>query len=246
MHITETDLDAAAVGAETSTAAPARDTPAPAARRGLTLRVRGLQRAADRDGALRGLGFDVGAGEIVALVGARGSGVELLARVLAGELPFERGELLFDGRVPPAGSREVHLQHRHGRMLGWRLWLLQRALRRSPRLLLLDRSFEGLDALQRVRLKQRIEAHWLQQRCTTLLFTHDLRDALALADRVLRIDGGRLVGDEPLALARPRVFSGDEQAAASWGAGTACGTGAAHDEPALGPRAAGEILRYPF
>jgi sulfonate transport system ATP-binding protein len=81
---------------------------------------------------------------------------------------------------------------------------LARALVREPDLLLLDEPFSALDALTRITaqgLVQRlIEAH----RPAVLMVTHDVEEALLLADRVLLMDRGVIVHDERLDLPRPR------------------------------------------
>ncbi len=81
---------------------------------------------------------------------------------------------------------------------------LARALVHTPRLLLLDEPLGALDALTRIEMQHLIESLWLQQRFTALLVTHDVAEAVALADRVLLIEDGRIALDERVPLARPR------------------------------------------
>ena len=81
---------------------------------------------------------------------------------------------------------------------------LARALVHAPRLLLLDEPLGALDALTRIEMQQLIESLWLQQRFTALLVTHDVAEAVTLADRVLLIDDGRIAFDERVRLPRPR------------------------------------------
>ena len=81
---------------------------------------------------------------------------------------------------------------------------LARALVHSPRLLLLDEPLGALDALTRIEMQQLIESLWQQQGFTALLVTHDVSEAVALADRVLLIEDGRIALDERVPLARPR------------------------------------------
>ncbi|MGE8357843.1 MAG: aliphatic sulfonate ABC transporter ATP-binding protein, partial [Microvirgula sp.] len=73
-----------------------------------------------------------------------------------------------------------------------------------PRLLLLDEPLGALDALTRIDMQQLIERLWRQYRCTTLLVTHDVGEAVALADRVVLIENGRVGLDLPVDLPRPR------------------------------------------
>jgi len=81
---------------------------------------------------------------------------------------------------------------------------LARALVHTPKLLLLDEPLGALDALTRIEMQRLIESLWRRHRFTALLVTHDVGEAVALADRVLLIEDGRLALDEPVPLARPR------------------------------------------
>jgi len=82
---------------------------------------------------------------------------------------------------------------------------LARALVHDPRLLLLDEPLGALDALTRIEMHQLIENLWLRSGFTALLVTHDVQEAVALADRVILIEDGRIALDERIALPRPRV-----------------------------------------
>ena len=81
---------------------------------------------------------------------------------------------------------------------------LARALIHRPRLLLLDEPLGALDALTRIEMQRLIEQLWRQHGFTAVLVTHDVAEAVALADRILLVEGGRITLDEPVALARPR------------------------------------------
>jgi sulfonate transport system ATP-binding protein len=81
---------------------------------------------------------------------------------------------------------------------------LARALVHQPRLLLLDEPLGALDALTRVEMHRLIENLWLEKRFTALLVTHDVQEAVALADRVILIEDGQIALDETIALPRPR------------------------------------------
>ena len=81
---------------------------------------------------------------------------------------------------------------------------LARALVHQPRLLLLDEPLGALDALTRIEMHRLIEGLWQQHRFTALLVTHDVQEAVALADRVILIEDGRIALDERIDLARPR------------------------------------------
>ncbi len=109
-----------------------------------------------------------------------------------------------------AALREVNLGHR---IDAWPLTLsggeaqrvgLARALVRQPRLLLLDEPLGALDALTRLQMQRLIAELWARHRCAALLVTHDVDEALLLADRVLLLDQGRITREWTIPLPRPR------------------------------------------
>jgi sulfonate transport system ATP-binding protein len=82
---------------------------------------------------------------------------------------------------------------------------LARALVHRPQLLLLDEPLGALDALTRIEMHALIERLWRAHQFTALLVTHDVHEAVALGDRILLIEEGRIALDQPVALARPRA-----------------------------------------
>jgi sulfonate transport system ATP-binding protein len=90
---------------------------------------------------------------------------------------------------------------------------LARALVHKPDLLLLDEPLGALDALTRIEMQTLIERLWQQIGFTALLVTHDVQEAVALADRVVLIEDGDIALDEHIDLARPR-HRGDPRFAA--------------------------------
>ncbi|HZA08739.1 ABC transporter ATP-binding protein [Mycobacterium sp.] len=79
---------------------------------------------------------------------------------------------------------------------------LARALVGEPTLLLLDEPFGALDALTRLAMHALLVDLWREHRFGVLLVTHDVDEAVALADRVLVLEDGRLV--HTLAITDPR------------------------------------------
>jgi sulfonate transport system ATP-binding protein len=79
---------------------------------------------------------------------------------------------------------------------------LARALVREPQLLLLDEPFAALDALTRLRMHELVLALWRAHGCAVLMVTHDVDEAVALADRILVLDGGRIAAQERIGIAR--------------------------------------------
>jgi len=81
---------------------------------------------------------------------------------------------------------------------------LARALVGHPRILALDEPLGALDALTRIEMQQLLERIWITQKFTAVLVTHDVAEAVALADRVVVISGGRIALDLDVPVARPR------------------------------------------
>ena len=113
------------------------------------------------------------------------------ARRLLGEVELHGFEQAFPGQLSGGMQRRV---------------ALARAFAVEPALLLMDEPFVSLDAPTAGRLRQQLLALWQQLKPTVLYVTHDLREALAIADRVLFLSGrpGRVVLDERITLSRPR------------------------------------------
>ena len=204
--------------------------------------------------ALDRLDLAVGAGEIVAVVGASGCGKSTLLRLIAGLDRPSQGTVRLAGRPVTGPSREVGIVFQEPRLMPWlsvrenvafglgrlpraerrrlaeaavgRVRLagfgdalpqqlsggmaqraaLARALVTRPPLLLLDEPFSALDALTRQALQDEVLALWEQDRPTMVLVTHDLDEALALADRVVVLGGrpGRVRRELAVVMPRPR------------------------------------------
>jgi sulfonate transport system ATP-binding protein len=81
---------------------------------------------------------------------------------------------------------------------------LARALVREPQLMLLDEPFGALDALTRSRMHALLQDLCARHRPAVLLVTHDVDEAILLADGVLVLVDGRITLDTGVGLARPR------------------------------------------
>jgi sulfonate transport system ATP-binding protein len=81
---------------------------------------------------------------------------------------------------------------------------LARALVSQPRLLLLDEPLGALDALTRLEMQNLIETLWQEQQFTAFLVTHEVEEAVYLADRVIVIEEGEISLNLPITLPRPR------------------------------------------
>jgi sulfonate transport system ATP-binding protein len=87
---------------------------------------------------------------------------------------------------------------------------LARALVRQPKLLLLDEPFAALDALTRLRMQALVGELCDKHRPAVLLVTHDVEEAVLLADRVLVLKDGTISLDVTIGLPRPRRIGGPE------------------------------------
>jgi len=113
-----------------------------------------------------------------------------------------------------AALGEVGLSHR---LDAWPLTLsggeaqrtaLARALVRQPELMLLDEPFAALDALTRLRMHELVLNLWRAHRPAVLIVTHDVDEAMALADRVLVLAEGRIILEERILAERGQRTAG--------------------------------------
>ncbi len=81
---------------------------------------------------------------------------------------------------------------------------LARALVSRPALLALDEPLGALDALTRIEMQAMIERIWEAQGFTAILVTHDVAEAVAMADRILVIEEGAIALDVDVDVPRPR------------------------------------------
>ena len=81
---------------------------------------------------------------------------------------------------------------------------LARALVSQPGFLAMDEPLGALDALTRITMQSLVERVWREQGFTALFVTHDVTEAVALADRVIVLDEGRIALDIAIEHPRPR------------------------------------------
>ncbi len=89
---------------------------------------------------------------------------------------------------------------------------LARALVGAPRILTLDEPLGALDALTRIEMQGLLERIWREKGFTAVLVTHDVAEAVILADRVVVLEEGRIALDLTIDLPRPRHHGSAEVA----------------------------------
>ena len=129
--------------------------------------------------------------ENVSLVLPRDAGSTQVAREMLDEVGLHSFEDAYPGQLSGGMQRRV---------------ALARAFGVNPALLLMDEPFASLDQPLAWRLRGRLHALWHRHRPTVLFVTHDLEEALSLADRVLFLSPrpGRIVWEQPVEVPHPR------------------------------------------
>jgi NitT/TauT family transport system ATP-binding protein len=89
---------------------------------------------------------------------------------------------------------------------------IARALAINPQILLLDEPLGALDAMTRMRMQGELERIWHERKVTTVMVTHDIEEAVYLADRIVVMSSNRDGVREviPVVLSRPRDRAGSE------------------------------------
>lgn len=120
-------------------------------------------------------------------------------------------ELLEIVRLPGAGGKRPH--ELSGGMR--QRVALARTLAQDCRVLLMDEPFAALDAITRDAMHDEIERIWIERDLTVIFVTHNVREAVRLADRVvlMKPSPGRVAGEMQVALPRPRRMEDPEIAA---------------------------------
>jgi sulfonate transport system ATP-binding protein len=130
--------------------------------------------------------------------GAKGATADAAARAILEEVALTGREGLWPSQLSGGMRQRV---------------ALARALVSKPTLLALDEPLGALDALTRIDMQALLEGVWGDLGFTALLVTHDVGEAVALGDRVILIDQGRVTLDLPVDLPRPRKRGTPEFAA---------------------------------
>lgn len=189
---------------------------------GTPLLLNGVTKRYGENTILNGLDLHIPAGQFVAVVGRSGGGKSTLLRLLAG-LESPNGGDILAGTTPLSNIQDdTRMMFQDARLLPWKTVIdnvglglkgswrdearlaLARALIHRPGLLLLDEPLGALDALTRIEMQDLIGSLWQAHGFTVLLVTHDVSEAVAMADRVLLIEDGKIGLDLTVDLPRPR------------------------------------------
>ena len=86
-----------------------------------------------------------------------------------------------------------------------------RALANEPDVLLMDEPFASVDAQTRMTLQEELTRIWQEKRPTVIFITHDVAEAVFLANRVVALSKGRVLEEIAVDLPRPRVVGRPER-----------------------------------
>jgi NitT/TauT family transport system ATP-binding protein len=219
--------------------------------------IRGLSKRFDRAVIYDNFDLDIPRGELISVFGPNGCGKSTLINMIAGLIPLDAGQILFDGmrldeikfgyvfqnyrealfpwmrafdnisyplkmmKVPPAERRarteklvthlgiKLDLNLYPYQMSGGQQQLvsIMRALVVEPEILFLDEPFSALDYEMTLFMREQLQRIFMETGTTTVLVSHDLEEAVFLADRVLLLSRhpARVADFTPVAASRPRT-----------------------------------------
>jgi NitT/TauT family transport system ATP-binding protein len=219
--------------------------------------IRGLSKRFDKTVIYDNFDLDLPRGELISVFGPNGCGKSTLINMIAGLIPSDRGQILFDGMrldeikfgyvfqnyrealFPwlrafdnvsyPLKMMKVPAKERHERVeklvthLGVKLDLnlypyqmsggqqqlvsIMRALIVDPEILFLDEPFSALDYEMTLFMREQLQRIFMETGTTTVLVSHDLEEAVFLADHVLLLSRhpARVADFAPVTAARPRT-----------------------------------------
>ena len=219
--------------------------------------IRGLSKRFGSTNIYDNFDLDIPRGELITVFGPNGCGKSTLINMIAGLIPLDAGEVLFDGmrlseikfgyvfqnyrealfpwlkafdniayplklmKVPKAErtARVEKLVSRLGIRLDLGLYPYQmsggqqqlvsilRAFVVEPEILFLDEPFSALDYEMTLFMREQLQRLFMETRTTTIVVSHDLEEAVYLADRVLLLSRhpARVADFVPFEAARPRT-----------------------------------------
>jgi NitT/TauT family transport system ATP-binding protein len=220
--------------------------------------VRGLSKRFDDAVVYDHFDLDIPHGELVAVFGPNGCGKSTLMNMIAGLIPVDAGEILFDGQPLRATKFGYVFQNYREALFPWlrtidnieyplRMMRLSRADRRAraerliahlgvkidlarypyelsggqqqlvsimralvvePKILFLDEPFSALDYEMTLFIRDQLQRIFIETGTTTVLVSHDLEEAVYLADRILLLSRRPARIADYLAFAAPRPRTG--------------------------------------
>jgi ABC-type nitrate/sulfonate/bicarbonate transport system ATPase subunit len=161
------------------------------------------------------LNFDVADSEFVAIVGPSGCGKTTLMNIIAGFLAPDSGGVHVDGVVRNGPNSKGIMITQQGSVFPWltvRQNLLFGLPDVKPEILYMDEPFSALDALMSLRMQNELLRILAKERHTVMLITHDVEEAIHLADRILVLSPRptRIKAEFKVPLAHPRKVSSPE------------------------------------
>ncbi len=231
--------------------------PRSAASRRPHVTIRGLSKRFDNAVIYENFDLDIPRGELISVFGPNGCGKSTLINMIAGLIPVDAGEILFDGmrldeikfgyvfqnyrealfpwmrafdniayplkmmKVPPAERKlrteklvahlgiKLDLNLYPYKMSGGQQQLvsIMRALVVEPEILFLDEPFSALDYEMTLFMREQLQKLFMESGTTMILVSHDLEEAVYLADRVLLLSRhpARVADFPSVAVPRPRA-----------------------------------------
>jgi NitT/TauT family transport system ATP-binding protein len=184
--------------------------------------------------AIHDVSLQVEAGEFVSVVGPSGCGKTTILNMIAGFLPHTGGDILVGGKPVKGPGPDRGVVFQSFALFPWKTVLAReylaiaglseaasrypselsggmqqrvgvvRALANDPDVLLMDEPFASVDAQTRMTLQEELTRIWAAKRNTVLFITHDVGEAVFLADRVVVLTKGRVLDEIKVGLPRPR------------------------------------------
>ena len=164
--------------------------------------------------AVHDINLSIPAGQFVAVVGPSGCGKTTILNMLSGLIPATNGSVCRHGTEVDGPSSDIGYMLANSALSPWRTARMNqrvaiaRTLALDPDLWLMDEPFGALDAQTRLTVQAEFIELWESEGTTVIFVTHDLEEAVLLADRVIVITArpGRIKSDTIIDLPRPRII----------------------------------------